>query len=413
MTGKCAVPPAGSIAPPEPELPSWENAVEMQKILADDAIRQDLFGYSVAISADGQTCIIGAYGEDDVLSASGAVYVFTRDGDNWSQQTRLKASDPRGSAYFGWSLDISDDGNTCIIGANRDSENFTRQGAAYVFGRDGDTWTEQEKFQYTSPAENDYFGHSVSISGDGQTSIVGTSTNSNKVAVYVRTGDTWALKQTVQAQGSSYGYSLSLSFDGLALVVSAYLTNIPGFTQAGTAFVYTRTAGGNFGATNITEIRPDGLALSDRYGWCVDMSGDGNTCVVTTIYKNVSSGYAYIWARTEGNTWVQQAQLQTFEIAAGDYFGQSCALSHDGNTCLVTARYQDDTVTNSGSFYIFNRVEGEWTGTKKMQASDPAELAQYAFSGDMSSDGKTVIIGAYNDDTGGENAGASYLYKAG
>jgi N-acetylglucosamine kinase-like BadF-type ATPase len=132
----------------------------------------DLFGTSVSISSDGNTAIVGAYGNDN---GAGAAYIFTRSGTTWTQQAKIVASDKQPSDFFGWSVSISGDGNTALVGAYYGDAGVTNTGAAYIFTRSGTTWTQQQKIQASDADAYDVFGTSVSISSDGNTAIVGAS----------------------------------------------------------------------------------------------------------------------------------------------------------------------------------------------------------------------------------------------
>jgi hypothetical protein len=174
---------------------------------ASNTAAGDLFGHSVSVYGD--TVVVGARGEDsnatgvngdqsnNLASGSGAAYVFVRNGTTWSQQAYLKASNSESSDYFGHSLSVS--GDTIVVGAFFESSNATgvngnqsnnllfRAGAAYVFVRHGVTWNQEAYLKASNPEENDYFGESVSVSGD--TVVVGASMKddvaNNAGAIYV------------------------------------------------------------------------------------------------------------------------------------------------------------------------------------------------------------------------------------
>jgi len=149
--------------------------MEQQKITASDGASDDYFGYSVSISGD--TAIVGAHGKDDKGSLSGGAYVFVRDGTTWSEQQKLTASDGTVNDYFSYSVSIS--GDTAIVGAHGDDDRGSGSGSAYVFVRHGTTWSEQQKLRASDGAGSDYFGSSVSISGDAV--IVGAYADDDNV----------------------------------------------------------------------------------------------------------------------------------------------------------------------------------------------------------------------------------------
>ena len=129
------------------------------KLTADDGAAGDYFGYSVSISGD--TAVVGAYQDD---GSKGSAYVFERSGTTWGQQAKLIAGDGAADDYFGISVSIS--GDTAVVGAYRDDDKASSTGSAYVFERTGTTWSQQDKLTASDGAAGDYFGYSVSINGD-------------------------------------------------------------------------------------------------------------------------------------------------------------------------------------------------------------------------------------------------------
>ena len=143
---------------------------EVTKLVANDD-DDSYFGYSVAISSDGNTAIVGVpYGSNEKGTDAGGAYIYTRNGGKWSQQAKLLASDGADSDYFGYSVSISSDGNTAIVSSRNDDSN---RGCAYIYTRTNDTWSEQAKLVASDGTTHGYFGVSVSISSDGNTAIVG------------------------------------------------------------------------------------------------------------------------------------------------------------------------------------------------------------------------------------------------
>ena len=271
---------------------------EIAKLLASDGATNDRFGYSVSISGDGNTVIVGAQYDDDKGINSGSAYIYTRSSGTWSQQAKLLASDGSTSDYFGVSVSMSSDGNTAIVGAHGDD---SARGSAYIYTRSGSTWTYQTKLTASDGATNDYFGRSVSLSSDGNTAIVGAyydDSGRGSAYIYTRSGSTW---------------------------------------------------------TDQTKLTASDGATSDYFGCSVSISSDGNTAIVGAYSdddKGTDGGSAYIYTRS-GSTWSQQAKLLASDGAASDYFGYSVSISSDGNTAIVGAYGDDDKGTDSGSAYIF------------------------------------------------------------
>src|SRR4051794_35168870 len=152
----------------------------------------NLFGYALALSADGHTLAIGAYGETNL---AGAVYVYVNTSGTWTQQARLEASNHEAQDVFGYALAISAEGNSLIVGApdedggattiNGDGADNSKgsAGAAYVFARAGTTWAQQAYLKASNSDPSDNFGCAVAISADGGTAVVGAYTEDSSVSV--------------------------------------------------------------------------------------------------------------------------------------------------------------------------------------------------------------------------------------
>ncbi len=172
-----------------------------QKLGADALGPSDeFFGTSVSISGD--TAVIGAPSYDDGSNTdSGAAYVYVRSGTSWTEQQELRSSDLAASDNFGSSVSVS--GDTVIVGAKWDDDNGGNSGSAYVFLRSGEVWTEQQKLIASDGASSDWFGDSVSLSGD--TAVVGAllhdanGSGSGAAYVYFRSGSTWTEQQKLLA----------------------------------------------------------------------------------------------------------------------------------------------------------------------------------------------------------------------
>jgi hypothetical protein len=208
---------------------------QQQKLLPDDGAANDKFGISVSLSGD--TAVIGVYNYD---TDRGAAYVFTRTGSSFIQQQKLVPDDGPGDD-FGLSVSVS--GATAVIGARLDDDNGTNSGAAYVFTRTGSNFTQQQKLVPDDAAAGKGFGHQVSLSGDtvvvasGGTDDNGTNTGS--AYVFTRTGSNFTQRQKLLpgdgAAGDYFGYSLSVS--GRTAVVSSYGDDDNG-SHAGSVYVF-------------------------------------------------------------------------------------------------------------------------------------------------------------------------------
>jgi hypothetical protein len=204
---------------------------QQAKLIASDGGWSDEFGNSVSISGD--TALIGAHWDTTNEFHAGSAYVFTRTGTTWTEQQKLFASDGSLDDTFGVSVSL--DGDTALIGAFGDDDIGDESGSAYIFIRSGTTWTLQQKVLASDGAPQHYFGVSVSLSGD--TTLIGTYNNS--VYVFTRTGTTWTQQQKLLASdnGDSFGHSVSIDSD-IALIGARYDDDLGPYS--GSAYVFMR-----------------------------------------------------------------------------------------------------------------------------------------------------------------------------
>jgi hypothetical protein len=276
---------------------------------ASNAQAFDLFGQSVAI--DGNTAVIGAYGEDGGIGGvngnssdesqpgSGAAYVFVRKGSVWSQQAYLKAATPLGGDSLGLSVAIS--GNTIVAGAYQDDVSGSDSGAAYVFVRTGSTWTQQAKLKAAAPDALDYFGWSVSIFGDS-------------IAVGARGEDS----STPAINGNQNDDSLS---------------------SAGAAYIFTRT-----GATWAQEsyLKAPTPLMNGYLGTAVSLHGD--KVLVGAPADPAGTGNAELFLR-RGGLWTWQKTISHVDPNVGDALGNAVAL---GENWLLVGAEGDDSSSIQG-----------------------------------------------------------------
>ena len=245
------------------------NWVQQQKLLADDGAAPDLFGYSVAL--EGDTLVVGAENKD---SETGAVYIFTRSRGTWSQRQKLTASDGEILDAFGYSVVLQDD--QIVVGAIGDDDVGDTAGAVYVFTRSDDIWTQQAKITAPGGATSDNFGISVAL--DGGTFAVGTPGDDQMAptagAVYVFTGSDgdWGLQQKVVAldgvSNAQFGTSVCLIED--TLVVGAW-NDTTHESATGSAYAYTRIK--SFWL-EVDKLTANDGEQSDNMGRGIAMSGD-------------------------------------------------------------------------------------------------------------------------------------------
>jgi hypothetical protein len=357
-------------------------------------------GWSVLVSGDGNTAIVGGYGDN---GGAGAAWVYTRFGGLWSQQgAKLVGSDAVDPADQGYAVSISGDGNTAIVGGVGDNGDI---GAAWVYARSGGLWSQQgPKLVGTGAVGHVQQGISVSLSGDGNTAIVGGYGSVGGAWMYTRSGGLWSqqgpiLVGTGAVDPADQGYSVSISGDGNTAIVGG-----PGDNGVvGAAWVYTRLDG-VWSQQGAKLVGTGAIGLPSQ-GYSVSISGDGNTAIVGGPGDNGAVGAAWVYTRLDG-VWSQQGAKLVGTGAVGlPRQGYSVSISGDGNTAIVGG-YVDNGQT--GAAWVYTRLDGVWSqqGAKLVGAAavDPADQG---YSVSLSGDGNTAIVGGPGDNSG---AGAAWAY---
>ncbi len=288
---------------------------------------------SVAVSGDGNTVLVGWEG---MYGGSGAVWVITRSGSTWTQQSvPLHSSGEVGDGEFGSSVALSADGNTALIGGRSDNGGV---GAAWVFTRSGSTWTQDGgKLLAMDEVGDGYFGSTVALSADGNAALIGGEDDNGGVGaawVFAPSGVGWAQdgsKLTGDGEvGDGYlGSSVALSADGNTALIGGSGDN----GGVGAAWVLTRS--GSTWAQQGSKLTGNGEVGDGGFGSGVALSADGNTALIGGSGDNGGVGAAWVLTRS-GSTWAQQGSKLTGNGEVGDGgFGSDVALSSDGYTGLV------------------------------------------------------------------------------
>jgi uncharacterized repeat protein (TIGR01451 family) len=188
---------------------------------ASDAAAGDFFG--AAVSLDGETAVVGAYGNDDAGGNSGSAYVFTRAVTVWTEQQKLVASDDNAGDEFGQSVGVS--GDTVVVGAPMDDDQDTNAGSAYVFVRFDTTWNELDEIYSGSADIDDHSGASVAISSDAILVGAPDDGDEGEVNVYARDGVFWPRLMRIRASDreDSDRFGASVAISGGSLAVGAPL----------------------------------------------------------------------------------------------------------------------------------------------------------------------------------------------
>ncbi len=431
----------------------------------------DGFGRSVAI--DGDTIVIGAYGDDDQGRDTGAAYVFERNNggaDNWGQKKKMSTSAGDDAYRLGWSVAV--DGSIAVVGARygvntylldgnmgwalRDilvapdgaegdhfgyavaindhqitvgaygheaEDGADGYGAAYLFG-DADepwVWTMEQKFRPENVVGDNCFGGWIGISGSNW--VVGDpceeidGTYSGTISTYHEVAtDQWARVEKLRAPASSTArgdrYGKAVAVSGSVMIVGVPNNDVACLNCGAVAVFRADGEGPGTWRLEQTLYASDGSS-DDRFG--VAVAVDGATIVVgSSAYDDAgeSSGSAYVFQTTNGGTepWAEVAKITASDGESEDYFGFSVSIS--GDTIVVGAYGDDDLGDHSGAVYLFQKDEGgigQWGQVTKIRAEHGSERDSFGWA--LALVGGTLVVGAYGDDELAEDSGAAYVFE--
>lgn len=408
------------------------------------------FGQTIAMSGD--TLVSTASYSSDMGAGeliTRAVNIFTRSGNSWSQQT--VSTPPLSQEYErGGSGAIS--GDILLIGAPGESN---LAGAVYVFVRNGNQWTQEARLVASNPDPGDLFGITVAISGetavisapgeDSQATGVNGDQSDNSapgtgaVYVFTRVGGVWSQQCYFKPQSGGRLWNATVSGDTIAAgggsVVDGY---------AGEVYVFSRNGGVWSQQAFLKGFNTD---QDDGFGGSVSLAGDtlavgalGEAGTSTGVngagvqsVDGIDSGAAYIFTRS-GTTWTQEAYLKPSTYVPYIQFGNVCvegdtvvvgALSESSNALGVNGNQTDSSATESGAAYVFSRSGGTWTQRAYLKASNGN--SGDIFGTGVAISGQTVVVSASHersDATGingnqandrspnGIGAGAVYVFTA-
>lgn len=337
----------------------------------------DGFGSSVAVSGD--FAVVGAPNEDSSTIGinnapnegapdAGAAYVFVRNGNTWSQLAFLKASNPTDQDRFGSSVAIS--GNTIVVGAHGENAMANNAGAAYVFVWNGTYWSQQAYLKAGNPQADAFFGYSVAIAGD--TLVVGAPQESSS-----STGVNSTPNTSAREAGAAYVFKRS----GTSWTQQAYLK------------ASNTDAGDHFG--NAVAISGETVVIGAPQE---DSNGSSPTDNGAT-----DAGAAYVFTRAT-TTWSFRAMLKGTSSKAGDTFGQAVAV--DGTTLVVGA---PGTNKNGGAAHVRVGSGAVWIFQQELSDGsmdidpNPASFGSkgHRLGSSVAISGEAIIVGAPQGSGGG------------
>jgi len=423
---------AGCHAPKIVSKPSQlVNAVGYFK--PSSTIKDMHFGNSVSLSQDGTTMAIGAPGESSAATGvngnqyavcgphiftncalySGAVYIFMRDSSgNWSQTAYIKPSNTSERADFGRTVALNSDGSTLAVGAPHESSD---KGTAYVFVRDpSGSWSQQASLQGTTTPYIDTFGGAISLSGDGNTLVVGAAGDaSNATGI---NGNEFNDCKTAIAPPGALPRATNCSPGAGAVYVftrSSATWNRQAYIKASNTLATSSIADSAFFGSSLALSRDGNTLAVGAQGESSGAVGlNGNQAIDCSNFGNcaLGSGAVYLFTRS-GSSWSQQAYLKASNTWPSMRYGSSVALSANGDTLAVGAANESTTspgingdqtahdppVPGSGSGAVYLLVRdggGLWSQQAFIKASTLTSDESFGSATSLSDDGSALAVGA-------------------
>ena len=287
-----------------------------QKIIADDGVANDSFGWSVAINGD--YALVGAYGH----AGAGCAYIFKRDGTSWTQQAKLTSSDIEASDSFGQYVALKDD-IAVISSPNEDPNNVSNAGSVYIFKRNGTKWIQQTKLTASDAAASDNFGTSVAVS---DTDLIVGARNIESSYIY-------PLKQVTNYYITQPGtYRADLQICGIdyktnEVEVTGTPSDIEVFTEPETDFTASKAV---LSSTSSISYHQGGMSDNGEYYYYGQQ-----------VYKKDTGSFTY-------TTYGSALSTTIFE-------GSWSSISHDGNYIVsyyTNSTYQLHIIKNNGSTFV-------------------------------------------------------------
>ena len=342
-----AIAQSGAVYLFERRAGAWSETAYVKASNAGEPGDGDTFGYAISLSGDGNTLAVGAPSEDSASAvidgdaadnaseASGAVYVFERNGGDWSQQAYVKSSGNAPGALFGYAVALDADGDR--LAASAYDEDGGR-GAVYLFARNGGAWSEEARLQPSNVETQDSIGVWIDISDDGERVAAGSPDEDSLLRGVVPAGEA----ANDEASNTSAGAVHVFAMDDGAWTQEAF-------------------------------IKASNTGLEDWFGYRLALDGEGATLAIAAPNEDSAAdglevnadddsapeaGAVYVYRR-DGREWSHEAFVKSPDGEQFDEFGSAVALSNDGRMLVVGARFDDgageDAVADSGAAHVFER----------------------------------------------------------
>lgn len=392
-------------------------------VIATHPDGSDFYGAATAVSdsllvvgapkEDSSARVINGEASNNSAWNSGAAYVYRRRGAGWDIEAYLKPDNAQSNQHFGEAVAVAAAVDLIVVGAPFESSNGSsssdtsapRAGAAYVFERNRqNVWVQTAYLKPKFPDAHDYFGQSISISGNGSTIVIGAPGNDSASAMV----------NSNEADNS--------------------------LMQAGAAYAFVKRSGV---WQQVSFLKPANAGFKDAFGHSVDVNFDGGRIVVGAQNESSASsdpndnkcaycGAAYVFDRMGSNHFRrrQTAYLKPIMPIIYQQFGRDVTINNQGTTIAIGAprdwkRYfgpaEDEPLPRA---YVFQDNYGKWKQTQTLLPENIQYYDAFGHSVDFSPSGKYLIVGAPNDRNSGKGinnsddnsishdySGAAYIYK--
>jgi len=407
------------------------------KIIGQEEEGKRLFGYSVALSENGSTAVVGAPKEDEGI---GAAWVFVRSGGEWVQQAKFMGGEAASEGApekcgeegqeeiegcgFGRGVALSADGNTALIGAPRALD---AAGEARVFTRAPSTatWSETATLTGIDEVAGGRFGKSVALSADGKTALVGAPAERDAAGlawVFTRPSaesSAWSQGEKIsggtESSEAHFGISVALSANGTTALVGGPTDREPtgpGATQtpnAGGAWVFVSAAPGSPWVQQGPMLSGGAQEKGEgHFGYSVALSASGDTALVGARADNEGDGAAWAFARSPAQEWTQPgAKLTEPGEGAHAELGYSVALAADGRTALIGSPKVSEW---AGAALVFTNPGTGWSEQEQLMGGEEDGTGWFGASVALAANGEQAILGGPTDSGG---AGAVWSFAVG
>jgi hypothetical protein len=358
----------------------------------DDAAYQ--FGFSVALSADGDTALVSGYDnsgcqtESDTPCYLAAGWVFTKSDGEWSQQAELRTYNAQMRSGMLLSVALSADGDTALVGVSAYDNDA---GAVWVFTRSGSTWTQPGRRLTANGTGGGEFGSGVALSADGTTALISGPTDSPAAWVFTRSGSAWSQQGLITPPSDGTAQDGEITGTALSPDGSTVLIGDDAYDDyAGAAWVFSRSGAGWLQQGPLLE--PTGeVGRAGFGGFGMALSAAGNTAMIAGGQDSSRTGAAWVFTRTNG-AWTQQGpKLTASDEDRGGELGTSVSLSADGNTALIDAVGDND----EGAAWAFTRSGGVWSQDgAKLTGSDETADGFFGASSALSACASSALVGS-------------------